>query len=428
MGVDAETQAILLLTAHLEKSSRAEVKPLTPREWGRFACWLHAEGKRPEDLLASGDPASLLHGWHDRTVSHERLVRLLGRRVALGLVLEKWEQAGLWVVTRSHRDYPARLKRRLRYDSPPVLIGCGDRRIMNSPGIAVVGSREASEDDRRFALEYGRKAAEYDHIIVSGGARGVDEIAMLSCIEAGGKAVGILANNLLGAITSAKYRHALGTDQIVLVTPFNPDAGFNVGNAMARNKYIYCCSDAAVVVASGRNKGGTWNGAVEALKAAWVPVWVRMTTKSPDGNGALIRKGAHNLGDRVASPRELVNPAATHCGEHAELLFGKSVNSRIRSKAYDRKHPVGGIPAGRINDALARVTFVEFFVAKLAYAAGSSPGTADEIAKMLNITKTQVRAWLKAAVERGLIVKLNRPVRYRVATDALERLTDRGTH
>lgn len=40
---------------------------------------------------------------------------------------------------------------------------------------------------------------------------------------------------------------------LVLMSPFNPEAGFDVGNAMARNKYVYCLADAAVVVHSGTN-------------------------------------------------------------------------------------------------------------------------------------------------------------------------------
>jgi hypothetical protein len=61
---------------------------------------------------------------------------------------------------------------------------------------------------------------------------------------------------------------------LVLVSPFNPEAGFDVGNAMARNKYIYCLSDAAIVVATSKGSGGTWSGATENLKRNWAPLWV----------------------------------------------------------------------------------------------------------------------------------------------------------
>ena len=424
-SVDTQTQAILLLTAHLLKASRAEVKPLTPGEWGRFASWLHAQGKRPEELLESGDPASLLRGWHDRDVSHERVLELLGRSAALGVVLEKWERAGLWVLSRSHADYPAKIKRRLGQDSPAVLIGCGNPRILNSPGIAVVGSRDASEDDLRFTWDFGRRVAEEDHIIVSGGARGVDETAMLGCIEAGGQAAGIVADSLLRAVTSTKYRNALATDQLVLLTPFNPEAGFDVGNAMARNRYVYCCADAAVVVAAGKSKGGTWNGAIEALRAEWIPVWVRTTSDSSGGNAALIRKGAHDLRDRLPVPCELI-AAATSTGDAPPTrLFRNDDDARTDSVDTGSEHeqPEAPAAAGSSHDAQTQMTFVEFFVAQLAEAAGSSAKTAAEIAEALDVSKAQVLAWLKDAAQQGLVVKSGRPVRYHVAGDVLERLS-----
>jgi hypothetical protein len=92
---------------------------------------------------------------------------------------------------------------------------------------------------------------------VSGEARGIDETAMLSALEHQGTAIGVLADRLLRAATSAKYRKHLMVNNLVLVSPFNPEAGFNVGNAMARNRHIYCLADAAVVVSSTRDKGGT---------------------------------------------------------------------------------------------------------------------------------------------------------------------------
>ncbi|HRQ74810.1 MAG TPA: DNA-processing protein DprA [Phycisphaerales bacterium] len=428
MSVDTQTQAILLLTAHLQKDSQDEFRPLTASEWSRFAGWLNEHGKRPEELLEVGDPVSLLHGWEDRSVTHERLLGLLGRSAALGVALEKWERAGLWVVARSHADYPSKLKKRLGQDSPAVLIGYGNLRILNTPGVAVVGSREASEDDLRFAWDLGRKIAEEGHIVVSGGARGVDETAMLGCIEAGGKAAGILADSLLRAVTSTKYRNALATDQIVLVSPFNPESGFNVGNAMARNKYIYCCADAAVIVASGKNKGGTWNGAVEALRAEWVPVWVRTTPDSPDGNASLIRKGAHDLRDRLTGLHELTNSTTTRRDAQADLLFSDDADSGSHSAMAVSKdeRTIAPTPASPANATIAQMSFVEFFVARLAASAGSSTKTADEIAKMLEVKKPQVQAWLKDATQQGLVVKSTKPLRYRVASDVLQRFGSRA--
>ena len=65
---------------------------------------------------------------------------------------------------------------------------------------------------------------------------------------------------------------------LVLLSPYDPNAGFNVGNAMQRNKLIYALADAALVVNSDLGKGGTWTGAVEQLdKFRQIPVFVRST-------------------------------------------------------------------------------------------------------------------------------------------------------
>ena len=115
----------------------------------------------------------VLAGWIDRSVSVARLEQLMGRGTALGLSLEKWQRAGLWILTRSDPEYPERLKRRLRSESPAVLFGSGNKALLNKGGIAVVGSRDASEEDLAFTEKLGKEAATQGYSIVSGGARGV---------------------------------------------------------------------------------------------------------------------------------------------------------------------------------------------------------------------------------------------------------------
>jgi len=81
-----------------------------------------------------------LTGWHDSRISVVRIMALLSRGHSLAIAIEKWQLAGLWVVTRSDADYPKRLKSRLKKNSPPVLFGCGDPALLNMGGIAFIGS------------------------------------------------------------------------------------------------------------------------------------------------------------------------------------------------------------------------------------------------------------------------------------------------
>jgi hypothetical protein len=73
MDLHAQTQAVLLLTAYFCKPAQDEPRPLAPMEWGRFARWLKEQGITPEMLLRD-DPARLLAGWTDRTVTLERIM------------------------------------------------------------------------------------------------------------------------------------------------------------------------------------------------------------------------------------------------------------------------------------------------------------------------------------------------------------------
>jgi predicted Rossmann fold nucleotide-binding protein DprA/Smf involved in DNA uptake len=216
MNLSPTAQATLLLTSFFTKASSEDAKPLTNAEWGRFALWLKEKSTTPADLLVS-EPQSLLNGWHDSRISIERIVQLLNRGHSLVLAVEKWQRAGLWVVTRSDPEYPRRLKQRLKTDSPPVLFGCGSKALLNVRGVVEVGSRNANLSDLSYAEQVGSRAASEGIAIVSGGARGVDETAMLGAMHNGGTVVGVIADSLLKAATSAKWRHGLMEGNVVLV-------------------------------------------------------------------------------------------------------------------------------------------------------------------------------------------------------------------
>jgi predicted Rossmann fold nucleotide-binding protein DprA/Smf involved in DNA uptake len=97
-----------------------------------------------------------------------------------------------------------------------------------------------------------------------------------------------------------EHRNMLLDDQLVLISPYDPSAGFNVGHAMQRNKLIYALADAALVVSADLNKGGTWAGATEQLeKLRLVPVFARATSGDSAGLDALAKNGALTWSDPV---------------------------------------------------------------------------------------------------------------------------------
>lgn len=191
--------------------------------------------------------------------------------------------------------YPRLWLERLGGKHPPLLFVSGSADLLNAPSIGVVGSRDVDEAGREFAAEIAREAVGKGHSVVSGGARGVDQVAMRAAFESGGASIGFLSDSLERMARSRDMAESFESGEVCLATPFSPSAGFSVGNAMARNKLIYAHSLATVVVSSSADSGGTWSGAVEALSGGWCPVLVRSAESAPDGNRMLIKKGGMPL-------------------------------------------------------------------------------------------------------------------------------------
>ena len=100
---------------------------------------------------------------------------------------------------------------------------------------------------------------------MSGGARGVNAVAMRAAFGAAGAVIGVLPEGVERRLKEAATRSAVASGQAVIVSPYHPAAGFSAGAAMGRNKLIYGLADVAVIVSSDLGSGGTWTGAMEAL-------------------------------------------------------------------------------------------------------------------------------------------------------------------
>ena len=85
-----------------------------------------------------------------------------------------------------------------------------------------------------------------------------------------------------------------------MCTPYNPDAPFSVGNAMGRNKLIYAMADLTLVVACEPGKGGTWQGATEALEKNFGRIAVWQGPGEGAGNAKLLEL-AKSLGKQAIS-------------------------------------------------------------------------------------------------------------------------------
>ncbi len=302
MALTTDAQAILLLCSPLGLTARSNLEPLTLREWNPLARQLHALGKRPAALLglAAADLQGLLGVLPTEA---ERLARLLERGGTLAIAVERLATLGIWVVTRADSHYPLRLRQRLKEGAPTVLFGAGSLELPGQTGLAVVGSRNVDGAGQLLAEWVGSACAQSRLVVYSGGARGVDTVALNAALGAQGRAVGVLADSLERAIRMPDARAALTRRMLTLMTPYAPNADFTVGGAMGRNRLIYALADYALVVACEKaGQGGTWSGAMEALKGGWVPVFVAEGPTVPGGNRELLQQGALPFPAQVPGP------------------------------------------------------------------------------------------------------------------------------
>ena len=264
------------------------VRPLKATEFWKLSAGL---GTGPSCLL--GTNAGDLAAAHDFSVDFaQRIGALMGRATALAFELERLEQLGIGTLTPYDEHYPTRWPERLGLKAPPLLYAAGATELLNIAGLGVVGSRDVSPPGAEVAIEAAKCAVMRNIPLVSGGARGVDHLAMNAALDSGGAVVSVLADSLSRKLRDADVRSAIHDGRAVMCAPYSPDAGFSTGNAMGRNKLIYAQSTLTLVVASDTGKGGTWAGATEALnnKFGQVAVW-RGPGEGP-GNEGLDRRGA----------------------------------------------------------------------------------------------------------------------------------------
>lgn len=292
LSEDSAAIAMLCSQIGLNGNDQDDAAPLTLREWNSLARKIDESDLRQPGRLLGLSAQDVAKRLDVAEAEADRIVGLLARGGTLALELEHLAACGIWCVTRIDDAYPVRLRNSLKHQAPAVLFGAGDLTILERPAIAIVGSRNLDERGINFAERMGALCARCSIAVVSGGARGTDQIAMQAALGAGGRAVGVLTDNLQRSIRQPDVRELVSGDRLVMLTPYKPDNGFSVGAAMGRNKIIYGAADYAAVVSSDYQKGGTWAGAVEALKNDWCPVFMRSGADVGKGNNELINKGA----------------------------------------------------------------------------------------------------------------------------------------
>lgn len=254
----AGEQGFLLLTGYLGDPER---KPLTIPQFRVLTQRVRAMEKPKADRELT--QIDLVKLGYDHPFA-ERILTLLSQTEQLVWYVEKGARKDCYPITRVSAGYPYSLRERLGLDAPGVLWTKGDISLLDKPAVALVGSRDLLEENRKFAQQLGAEAAKQGYVLISGHARGADRAAQDSCLEHGGKVISVVADQL--------EKHPLQND-ILYISEEGYDLAFSAQRALQRNRIIHSLGCKTFVAQCALGKGGTWDGTRKNLLSGWSPVF-----------------------------------------------------------------------------------------------------------------------------------------------------------
>ena len=267
-------------------------KPLSAGEY-----WVLLAKVPDLNVLLGADAAAVAELLGDDEIEAERITSLLNATTAFAYERERLGEEGIVLLSPFDPAFPARLIQRLGSSCPGFLTVAGPVEWLSAGGLGVVGSRDASPAALEVAGSAAQVAVEAAVPVVSGLARGIDQVSMARALDGGGAVVGVPAEGLRVAARSPEVRRRVHSGELCIASPYAPAMRFTAGNAMGRNKIVYGLADVTLVVCSDNGSGGTWEGAKEALRRDFGPVAVWSGNGAGPGNAALVALGGVAITD-----------------------------------------------------------------------------------------------------------------------------------
>ena len=194
-------------------------------------------------------------------------------------------------------DYPALLKE--IYDPPTLLYIKGKLpNLTNRKLLGIVGSRKASPYGAQIAKELTGDIAKAGIITVSGLAYGIDQIAHLATINAGGPTIAILGFGILHKSTEREQRiqKSIINNSGCVISEFPLLAHGAKQNFPVRNRIISGLCHGTLVIEAAIKSGSliTARSAMDQNREVFA-VPGPINSKTSEGTNQLIKDGAHSV-------------------------------------------------------------------------------------------------------------------------------------
>ncbi|MEM7196851.1 MAG: DNA-processing protein DprA [Pseudomonadota bacterium] len=220
-------------------------------------------------------------------------------------------------------DYPALLAQII--DPPPVLCVLGHTSLLDKPMVAIVGTRNATNNGMRLARRFGEVMGQSGYVIVSGMARGIDTSAHEGALAQG--TVAVLAGGVdnIYPLENARLHHEIAeVGAIVSEAPLGTTP--SARHFPRRNRIISGLSLGVLVIEAARKSGSliTAHMALEQNREVFAvpgsPLDGRLR-----GTNALIKEGAI-LCETPDDIIPVLQAGSTRLEVHAPLLAWQASN------------------------------------------------------------------------------------------------------
>ena len=170
-------------------------------------------------------------------------------------ILERFfEKRQMHFLTFENEKYPEQLR---QLEQPPlVLYAKGDLSLLETEGIAIVGSRSVSFYGKEVTENFAKELSLAGFTIISGLAVGVDKIAHESALSVNGKTIAVLGSGLEHIYPALNYNLAKQiSEKGLLLSEYYPSFAPTNYSFPTRNRIIAALSKGVLITEAGKKSG-----------------------------------------------------------------------------------------------------------------------------------------------------------------------------
>ena len=216
-------------------------------------------------------------------------------------------------------------------NAPKQLYLEGNIKLLDTHGIAIIGSRKCSENGSKMAKKFAQELVSQNITIISGMANGIDTYAHIGAIENRGNTIAVLGcgfNNIYPKENEKLYKQIIKNNGLI-VSEYPPETEASSEKFIERNRIVSGLSIGILVIEAKHRSGTSVTAKIaksQTRKVFTIPH--DLSDKCGIGTNRLIKKGA----SLITSTKEIIE--SFDFLEYKEELIKENKN-----KAEEKREP-----------------------------------------------------------------------------------------